>query len=476
MRALTLVSLAALLWTVGCGGGVKTRVNPGGPSGGDTGDIRAVSHVLIMMQENRSFDHYFGQMTAYRQANNIPINSVDGRIRDLSEAPNFSNVSPATNEAIGAYHTGSVCTEDLSPDWAESHKAMSLHDPAAAGAGSPMDGFVAVAYGLSQFYQVLADQDGHRAMGYFTDHELNYYYDVASKFAIGDMFFSPVPSRTSANRLYIHAATSQGAAHPDTGTVKQLNAKTIWRALADKGLTWKIYISDWGTNNFTFFSFFTDSNDPAMRQHVVPIDQYFADVNNGTLPNVAFIETGMSTGRDEHPTNNPAPGVPIPAGHGINVQTGAAWSEQLIDALMNSPSWKDSVFFWMFDEGGGAFDHVPPISVANPDGIKPTDLDPTKDCFNQPCSNFDFNITGFRVPNMIISPFARKHFVSHTPMDFTAILKFIETRWGLAPLTQRDASMPDMTEFFDFHSGGPWATPPQVSRQRRDGLCDFTRE
>jgi len=199
-------------------------------------------------------------------------------------------------------------------------------------------------------------------------------------------------------------------------------------------------------------------------------------VQNGTLPAVSFIETGMHTGRDEHPTNNPGPGIPVPQNEAIDVQSGAAWVAQIVNALMFSPSWKDSVFFWMFDEGGGAFDHVPPIPVPNPDGIAPKDLDPTKDCFGQSCSSYDFNITGFRIPNFIVSPFAKKNYVSHTPMDYTAVLKFIETRFGLQPLTKRDAAMPDMTEFFDFGNGGPWATPPAKVTQRTDGACDFTQE
>jgi phospholipase C len=305
-------------------------------------------------------------------------------------------------------------------------------------------------------------------MGIFDDSQLNYYYFMASNFAMGDMFFSPVPTRTSSNRLFIHAATSAGTVHADENVTNQFNSKTIWRALDEKGISWKIYISDWPKSTFTFFDFFTDSSDPNRQKNVVSIDQYFTDVANNTLPAVAFIETGMNTGRDEHPSNNPAPGIVSPP---INVQAGQAWVAKVINALMTSPSWKDSVFFWTFDEGGGAFDHVPPISVPSPDGIKPRDFIAGKDTFGG-----DFTITGFRVPNFIASPFAKKNFVSHTPMDYTAILKFVETRWGLQPLTARDASMPDMTEFFDFTNGGPWATPPTPPAPATNGVCDFTKE
>jgi phospholipase C len=190
-------------------------------------------------------------------------------------------------------------------------------------------------------------------------------------------------------------------------------------------------------------------------------------VQNGTLPSVSFIETGQLSGRDEHPSNFD-PANPSEPDH-VNVQLGAAFAASVINAFMNSPSWKDSVFFWTTDEGGGAFDHQPPISVPSPDGIQPKDLFPTDP------KGGDFTITGFRVPNMVISPFARRNFVSHTPMDYTAYLRFIEARFGLASLTNRDAAMPDMSEFFDF-AGVPWATPPTPPAQNTGGACDFTKQ
>ncbi len=490
MKYLASLCLVPLLFlAASCGSGALSTASsgPSGPTPTPTpppsasaGDITVVKHVIIQMQENRSFDHYFGFMTQYRQKNGIPINSSDGKIRDLSDPAAqtvaAANISSATGAAIPTYHTGSVCTEDLSPDWAESHHIMNRLNPALSGPNAPMDGFAQTAKNLGDFLKVLSDQDGHRAMGIFDDSQLNFYYAMASNFAMSDMLFSPIPTRTGSNRLFIHAATSGGRVHADDSVGGQLTSKTIWRALDEAGITWKIYISDWGVDNFTFFNFFTDANDPKRRANIVSIDQYFSDVAAGTLPQVAFIETGMHTGRDEHPTNNPGAGVPVPVSRAIDVQKGAAWSAQLINSLMFSPSWKDSVYFFLFDEGGGAFDHVPPISVPNPDGIKPTDFNPAKDCFGQPCSNFDINFTGFRVPNFIVSPFARKNFVSHTPMDYTAVLKFIETRFNLKPLTARDASMPDMQEFFDFSNGGPWATPPARVEQRLDGVCDFTKE
>jgi phospholipase C len=217
----------------------------------------------------------------------------------------------------------------------------------------------------------------------------------------------------------------------------------------------------------------TTTFDPkAHRPYVCPagVTDYFTDLKNGTLPSVAFIETGAFSGRDEHPSGKDLTHTP-PLQSVINIQVGATFVETIINALMASSSWKDSVFFWATDEGGGAFDHVPPIGVPSPDGVKPVL------CLQKDVNvGGDFTISGFRVPNFIASPFARKSFVSHTPMDYTAYLKFIETRWNLPALTQRDASMPTMEEFFDF-SGAPWATPPTPPKQVRTGtVCSFSRQ
>ena len=169
-----------------------------------------------MIQENRSFDHYFGQMTAYRAANGIPINGSPATIEDES-AGSFSNISIATGANIAAYHTGSVCTEDLTPDWTETHKNFDWKNPAGANPSSPMDGFVSLAVQISQYAATLgihmADQDGRRVMGYFDGNDLNYYYFMASNFAMGDHFYSPIPSNTPAQRHFLFAATSQGYVH-----------------------------------------------------------------------------------------------------------------------------------------------------------------------------------------------------------------------------------------------------------------------
>lgn len=520
----TIVVCAVL---TGCGGVGASTANPTGAPGATPTPTPAptatptptptlqnsVNHVIIMLQENRSFDSYFGKMTAYRAANGIP-----GTVDDL-DSGKFAN------SGIAAYHSGSVCMENLSPDWAEDRHEVNLGDPRGIVPNDsktmPMNGFVNTAAGISTFYSFI-DTSGHRAMGYYTEHELNYYYFMASNFAMSDNFFSPNPTNTANNRIYAFGATSQGTVHTPGGKEScpgervQISSKPIFQVLSENNISWKIYITDLlptcdpksgkfplecavRSTYLQFFDYVNGSSgkppvtgfNPEVMQHLAPLDctgatppaqghkqyvcppgvtDYFTDVARGTLPAVAFIETGSFTGRDEHPSGKNLNTTP-PTQSVINIQAGAEFVSLIINAFMTSPSWKDSVFFWFMDEGGGAFDHVPPLAVPSPDGIKPV-LCETKDVN----VGGDFNITGFRVPNFIVSPFARKNYVSHTPMDYTAYLKFIETRWNLPALTQRDLAMPTMEEFFDF-PGAPWATPPAPPKQVTTGTpCDFSKQ
>jgi phospholipase C len=163
---------------------------------------------------------------------------------------------------------------------------------------------------------------------------------------------------------------------------------------------------------------------------------------------VSFIET--APGLDEHP--------------GKNVQLGVAYGASVINALMTSQSWEDSVFILSWDEGGGLYDHLPPATAVTPDDLSPVDL--------QGHIAGDFDRTGFRLPMLVVSPFTKPHYVSHSPADYTAILKLIETRFNLPSLTRRDAAQIDMTEFFDF-AAVPWRTPPTPPAQPTGGTCDY---
>jgi phospholipase C len=196
--------------------------------------------------------------------------------------------------------------------------------------------------------------------------------------------------------------------------------------------------------------------------NIAPISQYFTDVQNGTLPQVAQIEPATDGGLDEHPSTSDA--------QPNNIQLGAAYVATLINGLMNSPSWKDSVFILTYDENGGLYEHVAPQSTVSPDGIKPDDLMPNDVCTTTTGPLCDFVYTGYRVPLIVVSPYTNQNYVSHTVADTTAILKLIETRFKVPALSARDAAQMDMTEFFNF-SNPPWMTPPSPPPQNTSGQC-----
>jgi phospholipase C len=404
-----------------------------------------------MLQENRSFDSYFGSLNAYRATKGLG-NDVDGI------PANFTNPSFDGTTNISPFHYATVCTEGLSPSWNASRRNVNRYNPVPTAATSPMNGFVYSAAHYAQDSDVTTpgayvDTAGLRAMGYYTDQDLPYYYFMTTQFATSDRFFSPILSRTPPNRIANFAASALGVVD-DIPTGTNFTQPTIFALLQNAGISWKIY----ETSGNTYLGYFVDFFRQYKGTNIFPISQYFTDVKNGTLPQVAFIETGVETSDsggtsqlDEHPD--------------ANIQKGAAYVATLINGLMQSPSWKDTAFILTYDEGGGLFDHVPPQPAVVPDAIPPN-LQPTDDVD-------DYSRTGFRVPLLVVSPFTKTGYVSHTVMDTTAVLKFIEFRFNLPSLTARDAAQADMSEFFDW-TNVPNLTPPSnVPTQPTDGTCSY---
>jgi len=427
----------------GSGGGTGSSLFPPlpctpGPHNGPTGDVSQINHIIFMSQENRSFDTYFGHLNDYRTSLGLPAD-VDG-MPTGAKNPAFDGT------IIQAFHLLTMCVENTSADWATSHIDFNRFNETS---DTPtMDGFVVQA-GAAAMGQGSLDTVGKRAMGYYTAADLPYYYYMASQFATSDRWFAPAPTETEANRLYLVAATSVGHVHRPT---QQVTAKTIFDLLDAKNISYKIYYMDPHLDTeLDDFSGFMATH----QNKFAPLSQYYTDLQNGTLPQVSYIEPGFTDGNDEHP------------GLGNNVQIGAAETAKIINALMVSSAWKDSAFILVYDEGGGFYDHVPPpTTVPSPDGIPPQDLITT----NPADPKGDFTRYGFRVPVMVVSPFTKKHYVSHTVTDSTAVLKMIEARFGLPNLNQRDAAGMDMSEFFDFVNK-PWATPPTPPAQPTSGPC-----
>lgn len=458
--------------------------------------LQAITHIIFTAQENRSFDSYFGAMHDYWAKNGIKDQLFDGLPQfnnPAGAAPTNPGCDPAfpwnppsqtpdctidsASPSIASYHLQTMCIENPSPSWNESHVGFSYFDPTDLKNQYVGDGFVyAAAHDARQQTPPFNDVEGKRVMGYYDGNDLNYYYFMASNFATSDRWFSPVMSRTQLNRMYMLAATSHGHAYPLTSTTLQLPDPIIFQLLQQAGITWKVYVphgppGNDGTDPQSLFkrsyiNQFIYGNVIVQQfpQNLVSIDQYFKDVQNGTLPQVSYIDPASDIGLDEHPSPTDTTAPP-------NVQSGAQYVASLINPLMTSSSWQNSVFFLTFDEGGGIYDHVSPQPAVSPDGIKPSDLLAGDVCTKVSGPTCDFVFTGYRVPLIVVSPYAKKNFVSHTVADYTAILKFIETRFGLSSLTKRDAAQIDMSqEFLDFVNV-PWKTPPAPPNQNMGGAC-----
>jgi len=484
------------------------------------GTIQSLNHIIVFAQENRSFDHYFGYMRQYWANNGIADQQFDGLPQftpaadcttagqcnppaligcDPSNPNGTDECTPDSSVTVTSYHFQSVCQEEMSPFWNEGHRDWDLNDPTGVGETQGLNnGFVVTAADdARQYYLPVNDTNGLRAMGYFDGKDLNYYYFMASNFATSDRWFAPVIDRTQINRMYLLAATSVGNVYPlGSGSAPsgQLSNTTIFEALQNAGITWKIYVDPSNTVNTqgqscssltgteqsaclvenSYINEFTYEdailNSPTLLQNIAPISQLAIDAQSDTtMPQVALIEPASPAGYDEHPSDSDD--------YPVNVQDGANYASQQINTLMTSAVWYDSAMIFTYDESGGFYDHVSPQPVPAPDSILPKGLEPGDICDASgdiPNGTCNFQWTGYRVPMIVISPFARKNFVSHVVRDYTAILNFIEERFGVPALTARDAYWSSsaagtnppatMDEFFDFVNI-PWATPPTPPTQ-----------
>lgn len=385
-----------------------------------------IDHIVVLMQENRSFDSYFGQL------------HNQGQPKAIQEPPGANNPDPTdpSGRPIRAFHKTHYCeVADLDHSWNGTHAEID---------GGQMDGFTAANVFTSTTRE--DDPTGSRTMGYYDQTDLPYYYGLYSTFAMGDHYFSSAPTQTFPNRMYLLAGSSFGHIRNDNfpPSPGQFPQTTVFDELDAAGVSWKVYYTQsLGGFPLAYALLFAHQRESADFFKVRPISEYFADAATGNLPQVAFIDQIIvapnNIENDEHP----------PA----NVQVGERFVKGVTDALFASPDWASSAMFLTYDENGGFYDHVPPPAAIPPDDIAPM-LQPG----DTPGA---FDMYGPRVPAVVVSPYSRPHYVSHKTNDHTSILRFIELRFGLPALSRRDAAANPMLEFFDF-SHQSFATAPAL--------------
>jgi len=332
-----------------------------------------IKHVIIMMEENHSFDNYFG---TYPGANGINLNIGLPKSR-------------ASNELVRPFHiNGTLVPHDLCHDWECEHEAYD---------NGKMDGFV---YAMGS----------NLTMGYFDNHQIPYYWDYASRFVLFDNFYSSIMASSVPNHLYLVAGQSGGVVKRTLQA--SFTFPTIVDELDQNHVSWKYYtgghsyLSGW--NPLPGFASF-QKNQSRMNNLAEP-SQFYQDIASNTLPEVVWIMP-TSDQESEHPP--------------YDVSLGERNVVSMINAVSTSKHWNSTAIFLTWDESGGWYDHVPPPQV-------------------------DRYGYGFRVPCLLISPFAKQGYVDHTQADFASLLKFMETAFSLPPLTDRDRSANNLLEAFNF--------------------------
>ena len=390
-----LAGLAAATGALALGGCGDGGGGHGDPESAPLPDPEAsgIEHVVVVMMENRSFDHFLGWVPGAdgRQEGLAFVDKQGATQRTFPLAPNFQN-----------------CQFD-DPD-------HSYEGGRAQFNGGANDGWLRA--GTSDRFPI----------GYYTQDDLALYGELVPAWTTFDRYFSAILGPTFPNRFYMHA----GQTDRTSNTFALARIDTIWDRLAERGLTGTYYYSDfpflalWGTR-FGGISKLSS--------------QFLADAAAGALPNVSYVDPrfegeDQGTSNDDHPL--------------ADIRNGQAFLSQIYDAVTASPNWPDTVLVFTYDEWGGFFDHVPPPLAPQ------TDLDPV--------IGNDGRL-GFRVPCIVVSPRARRGFVGHQQYDHTSILSLIEWRWGLDPLSARDATATNLAQALDFtrpkRLSAPRITVPQ---------------
>jgi phospholipase C len=367
-----------------------------------------IRHFIFLMQENHTFDNYFG---TYPGVDGIPPGTC--LPVDLLDSQN--------EECVAPFHISDRKSANL--DHSRRTFTLQYND-------GRMDGFV---YAINQ-----RNQNGVIAMGYYDDRDLPYYWNIADEYVLFDHFFSSAHSGSSTNHMYSVAGVPGVGRTPTKGYGNGIT--TIFDRLEERGISWKFYVQNYDPS-ITYRNLPSDANrasqvvwvpllnfdrfldDPKLNSHIVDLGEYFTDLKNGTLPSVAYI---VPSGASEHP-----PG---------SLLAGQRFVRKLIQALMSSEAWSSSAFMWTYDDWGGWYDHMPPPQV-------------------------DTEGYGFRVPALLVSPYARRGYIDSSQLDFTSALKFIEDNWNVDPLAARDTVARSIITAFDFSQ--PPRKPYFISFVRR---------
>jgi phospholipase C len=396
------------------------------------GELSDIEHVVILIQENRSFDHYFGMLPGVR---GFADPSAPRSIFEQTGYPQAGYdgvLMPFHPE--GGPTPGERCFPDITHSWVPQHESWD---------NGAMDGFVRTHLAVD------GEEAGPATMGYYTREDIPFYYALAESFTICDNYHCSVLGPTYPNRLMSMSASIDPEGRGGGPLVETyedfeyLKGRFTWTTMPEQlsaaGVSWKVYTGaelGYEDNVLEFFENF-QTNPELKARGIEPVypNDFVADLKNEELPQVSWINT--SALQTEHPGYSSA-------------KVGEFVVENLMARLHKHGAWDKTALFLTWDENGGFFDHVPP--PVPPPGT-------TGEYLTVPdITGNDGGITGpiglgFRVPLLIISPFSRGGFLSSDTFDHTSLLRFLETRFGVEVpnLSQwRRETTGDLTSAFNF--------------------------
>jgi phospholipase C len=439
--------------------------DPSAPPGTDRRP--EIRHIVLLMMENHSFDNYLGTL---------------GR-GDGLPAPRPAN--PASDGAPAAVHHFASTRQHPSlpsQSWRASHLQY---------AEGRNDGFVRAVHDIDPA------ADGGIAMGYWDDSDLPFYAALARTFPLADRWFCSCLGPTFPNRRFLVAATANGLIddvmpsvidYPKTGTIFDL--------LNRYGIPWVNYhhvppLRLFGRRaggrgalrvaraaKLALGRCATDVNHRLRGDlqctanlyplgltrtlgHLRHVDRFFAEAAAGTLPAVSIVDPDYLSCSEENPQD---------------IRVGEGFAARVVEAVMHGRGWPHTLLIWFYDEHGGYYDHVPPPPAVEPDDVLPHSLLDAggplrwvlrhlplwRSLRTQDAASGRYDRYGFRVPAVVVCPYARPDFVTSTVFDHTSAVKLIEEKWNLPPLTRRDAAATAPWEMLDFTAPPAFLDPPRL--------------
>ncbi len=446
--------------------------DPAKPAGTDL--LPQIRHIVVLMMENHSFDSYLGMLAG--RGDGLTLGS-DGQ-------PDAAN-KRLDGEPVQLRRAPGPVQETATPtqSWHASH--LQWDDGAC-------DGFV------RSVEVTEPGRDPTAPMRYWTEADLPFYYGLAKTFPVADRWFCSCLGPTFPNRRFLIAGTAHGLIddmpfsmvdYPPAGTIFDLLDKfgiswvnyhnvspagvILKRLLGRPGLIamrrlasvarWLPPIVNAVKGNKSFTADLYPLGLVRCLRHLRTAQQFFADADNGTLPAFSIVDPDFDAFSEENPQD---------------VRKGESFAAEVIKRVMHGKGWPHTLLIWSYDEHGGYYDHVPPPAAVPPDDIEGRSILYMPAWLRAILRPFFANYVaeieacdagprgydryGFRVPAVIVSPYSRPGHVCSETLDHTSVLRLVERKWNLPPLTRRDAAAATPLSALDFDSPPAFADPPEL--------------